>query len=460
MKKIIFLIVFLLFAGLLAFFMPETLGLSILERKAPLISFKTEESQMYPNSLKLTASDAETGLYSIIVYSIQNDQQTELLNKQYETPIVTDELNISYLKLKEGPAKFKAVVKDSGFWGNTAETEIELLVDFSPPKIRLLSLQHVAVQGGTEFIVYEAEDSNMSSHGVDVGGYFFPGYKLEEASLGSQGAPKTYVSLFALPLGYEANGAAAQLIANDTAGNSTKIPIHFRLEKRAQSDFHMILKDAFLDTKTAELFPGYLRMASDEEKANNPKPDDMPEKLWKFRLINRNFRDLLDAELKNLFEKNSRPRQWKEVFIKPMSSATSSTFGEKRTYAYNDLDGGNSVHNGLDLASVNNDKVHAANDGVVVLSKDFGIYGNAVVIDHGLGLFSLYGHLASVDIKLEDKVTRGQEIGRSGQTGLAGGDHLHFEFRLRNTPVTPIEWWDAKWIKDNIDGKIEDLAEQ
>jgi murein DD-endopeptidase MepM/ murein hydrolase activator NlpD len=449
MKKIIFLIILVLAAAITIIFWPETLGLKFLEKKAPQISLKHENG-----SILLSISD-ESGISNITVKSEQNGQTTELLNKNYDSPVKSDELNINYSKLPEGKASITAVVKDAAFWKNKAEANQEVLIDYSPPKVRLLSLQHVAAQGGAEFVVYSAEDSNLESHGVKVDGNFFPGFKIEDA--GVSPVPNTYVSLFALPLGYANEASPAEISVKDTAGNEINIPLHFRLEKKSQADVQMKLKEDYLNAKAAELFPGYLKASAGTENASAQKPADVPENLWKFKLINRNYRDLLDAELKKLFESSTLPRQWKEVFMKPMPSATSSTFGEKRTYSFNGLDGGYSVHNGLDLASVDHDKVFAANNGIVVLSKEFGIYGNAIVIDHGLGLFSLYGHLSSSEVKINDKVTRGQEIGRTGQTGLAGGDHLHFEFRLRNVPVTPIEWWDSKWIKDNIDGKLADL---
>ena len=99
--------------------------------------------------------------------------------------------------------------------------------------------------------------------------------------------------------------------------------------------------------------------------------------------------------------------------------------------------------------------VRAANDGVVVFAGFFGIFGNAVVIDHGCGLQTLYGHLSSLEVKEGDTVKNEQEIGKSGQTGLAGGDHLHFTILLDGIPVNPTEWWDPHWIKDNITSKFQ-----
>ena len=97
----------------------------------------------------------------------------------------------------------------------------------------------------------------------------------------------------------------------------------------------------------------------------------------------------------------------------------------------------------------------AAHNGTVVHAGDLGIYGNCVMLDHGFGLFTLYGHLSSIDVKVGDSVQAKQPIGRSGETGLAAGDHLHFGVYLAGVAVLPVEWWDAKWINDNIAPKLE-----
>ena len=93
-----------------------------------------------------------------------------------------------------------------------------------------------------------------------------------------------------------------------------------------------------------------------------------------------------------------------------------------------------------------------------MLAEFLGIYGNCVVIDHGLGLQSLYAHLSSIGVKVGDTVTQGQELGRSGTTGLAGGDHLHFTMLLGGHPVTPIDWWSQQWVQDRVLRKLREAS--
>src|SRR5262249_3797749 len=128
------------------------------------------------------------------------------------------------------------------------------------------------------------------------------------------------------------------------------------------------------------------------------------------------------------------------------------------TYLYNGKSIDQEDHLGFDMASVTHDAVPASNDGKVVLARFFGIYGNAVVIDHGYGLMSLYGHLSQIGVKEGQMWKRGQERGRAaggrGQPGRAGGAHLHFTMPLQGLPGPPGEWGDPHWIQDRIARKL------
>jgi murein DD-endopeptidase MepM/ murein hydrolase activator NlpD len=116
------------------------------------------------------------------------------------------------------------------------------------------------------------------------------------------------------------------------------------------------------------------------------------------------------------------------------------------------------VHLGFDLAKVANSPVVAANKGKVLYAGPLGIYGNCVIIDHGMGVQSLYAHLSSIGVQVGQEVAKEQELGRSGQTGLAGGDHLHFTMLVNGQMVNPVEWWDQHWIQDRIIRKLKEAS--
>ncbi|MFM7141519.1 MAG: M23 family metallopeptidase, partial [Alphaproteobacteria bacterium] len=138
------------------------------------------------------------------------------------------------------------------------------------------------------------------------------------------------------------------------------------------------------------------------------------------------------------------------AFVQQPDTAVGSRFAERRHYFYSGKPIDEQTHLGTDLASVKLAPVVAAARGRVLWAGDLGIYGNAVVLDHGLGLETLYAHLTDTVVAPGQMVERGATLGRSGQTGLAGGDHLHYSTMIHGRHVDPVEWWDPKWFRDRI----------
>src|SRR4029453_14024947 len=131
-------------------------------------------------------------------------------------------------------------------------------------------------------------------------------------------------------------------------------------------------------------------------------------------------------------------------FVQPRNTKVFSNFAETRTYVYENKTVDSQVHVGFDLASTKQSPVPAANAGTVAFAGPLTIYGNTVILDPGLALQTLYAHLSSVDVKPGDPVDKGHVLGRSGTTGLAVGDHVHFEVLVSGVSVTPVEWCDGK----------------
>lgn len=151
---------------------------------------------------------------------------------------------------------------------------------------------------------------------------------------------------------------------------------------------------------------------------------------------------------------------WTGKFRRMAGAANRAKFADHRVYKYKGKEIDRAVHLGIDLASTSNAKVGAANAGRVIMAKDVGIFGNSVIIDHGLGVASLYSHLNEMRVKKGDTVAKGDIIGLTGLTGLAGGDHLHLSMIVHNVFVNPVEWWDPNWIKNNITSKIEAVEKE
>ncbi|MDZ4784685.1 MAG: M23 family metallopeptidase [bacterium] len=429
----------------------------VFDRTAPTIFI----SEIQDGAIKIDLTEQGAGLRAITINAKQGETNFEMYREEFPKQTLNRSITLPFdlqsHGFKEGDVTIEISINDSALFSNKTTASKSFLLDFVRPQLELLSLQHIANQGGVEFVVFRAADGNLTETGVLVGDYTYPGFPISFISpsiAANTQSLNLYAALFALPFDFDSTKSKISLFAKDSVGNLVSQQISFRLANFKQPDVTPQLSRSFLERKIPELFDKYLLVAAKPIKLDLTSDEGL---VKAFKLVNEEYRKILDQELNILLELKITPRQGTGIFIKPMSSATSSSLGEKRAYTYDGKSAGYSVHNGLDLASVQNDSVLAAQDGTVLLAKDHGIYGNTVVLDHGLGISSLYGHLASILVNVGDKVSKGSSIGRSGQTGLAGGDHLHFEIRVRATPVNPIEWWDAKWIEDNIDGKVKKL---
>jgi murein DD-endopeptidase MepM/ murein hydrolase activator NlpD len=149
-------------------------------------------------------------------------------------------------------------------------------------------------------------------------------------------------------------------------------------------------------------------------------------------------------------DKTGPDKLWDGVWLSHWNGQTMARFADHRFYFYKGQRVDDKVHLGVDLASLANAPVLASNNGKVIFGDRLGIYGLAVVIDHGQGLASVYGHLSKIEVRAGQVVKKGQTIGLTGDTGLAGGDHLHFSVMLQGIFVNPVEWWDPHWIADNV----------
>ena len=193
------------------------------------------------------------------------------------------------------------------------------------------------------------------------------------------------------------------------------------------------------------------------ETTTEVKPEG--DTLQKFLVINGELRRKNAEKIASFARQSSPEMLWAGVVFHPFtSSAVEAAFADQRTYIYQGKEVDRQVHLGFDLAKVVNSPVVSANKGKVVYAAPLGIYGNCVIVDHGMGVQSLYAHLSSIGVQPGQEVAKEQELGRSGQTGLAGGDHLHFTMLVNGQMVNPVEWWDRHWIQDRIIRKLKEAS--
>lgn len=355
-------------------------------------------------------------------------------------------------ELQAGGARIVVTAARKSFLGLRTITSTvgkDFQVRLEPPRLSVVSTHHYLNLGGSEMVVYRATPGDVQS-GVRVGDVEYPGFPERPAPLGSGGGPDSglKVAFFAL-LPDQKLDTPVVAFARDEAGNEARATFVDNVFKKPFKQSRIELDDRFINRVVPEILEH-----SPELKL--PAPPAGADQLPAFLKINGELRKINNDQIAALTARTSPVRLWKGPFVQLGNSQVEASFADHRTYFYQGREVDRQVHLGFDLAVTSRVAIVAANDGVVLHASWLGIYGNCVIIDHGLGVQSLYGHLSSFDVKVGDTVTKRQTIGRSGMTGLAGGDHLHFTMLVRGEAVNPVEWWDSHWIEDRVERKLRE----
>jgi murein DD-endopeptidase MepM/ murein hydrolase activator NlpD len=306
-----------------------------------------------------------------------------------------------------------------------------VLVDVTPPALSVVGKPHVARLGSSDLAILKVGADAVSS-GVQVGDLFFP------ASSGVFKDADLRPVIFALP--ENSPGARPVAVATDGAGNRAEATLDVQVQPRKFAEKKLAVTDTFLQRKVPELLA----------QNGMPPSDNL---LDGYLRINRELRQTTEARIRDLCATSAPAPQWTEGFMR-MPGAPLSGFADRRTYTHDGTVIDHQTHLGHDIASLKNAVVPGANAGRVVFVGPLGIYGNAVIIDHGLGLFSLYGHLSEASVTEGAQVARGDPVGKTGDTGLAAGDHLHFSMMVHGVHVDAGDWWDGHWVGDRVLGPL------
>ncbi len=397
---------------------------------------------------QLNVSDMKRGIKNIRVSYSQGNSEAALLEKKFSFEGFlnkngtreyrsTFELDPSKIRLAQGKLDLNIQVWDysrrNGGDGNMSVIKHSMIVDTFPPSLRVISKMHNIKTGGTGLVIYRSSSDTVES-GVYVNDLFFKGYPVSEN-------PKdgTYLAYFALPFNV-GKDAEIYLWAKDKAENTTRSTFYYKiLTDRFRND-RLNISDGFL--KRVLPYFDYYEL--------DPALSDVD----KYVKINNELRKTDNNTLYELLKNTSPVRLWDGTWLRMKNAASMAQFADHRSYYYNGEKIDEQYHMGIDLASLANSPIEAANNGIVVFAERNGIYGLTVVLDHGQGLSSLYGHLSSINVTVGATVKKGDIIAYSGQTGLAGGDHLHFSVLVHGIFVNPKEWWDSHWIQDNITRKL------
>lgn len=333
--------------------------------------------------------------------------------------------------LKEGKATLVVEAVSDDLRGDTDRTSSDVTVVLAPPHVAADDLQHYINQAGMELVTFTVSGS-WTEAGVKVGPHTFRSYPLPGRS------PEQRFSMFAYPWDLPPN-VAPVVYARNAAGTEATARFWFKLFPKKFRERDFVLDDALMKKlvdnidQTGTLVPG-------------------PDLLSRFLKINGQMRKENNQQLYDLRLKTEEKILWNGPFIH--WGKEEAMFADTRDYKYNGKQVDRQTHLGFDLSDVANGPVSAANSGRVVWAKDLGIYGNCVVIDHGYGLQSIYGHMQRLDVKEGDMVEKGGKIGIAGSTGLAEGVHVHFGMQIDGVQINPREWWDEHWIHDRILSKL------
>jgi hypothetical protein len=319
----------------------------------------------------------------------------------------------------------------------THEVEVRL----TPPHVSVASQFHHINHGGSEMVVYRVRPPDVDS-GVRVGNYEYRGSPA--AGAGIEGAdPGLRVAFFAHLWDQDVR-TPISLYARDEVGNEARASFDYRVFPKNFRNSRITLSDRLLEKVVPEILYNSAELQVED-------PSDL---LGSFLRINRELRRQNNAQIAALANETAPEILWQGAFKQLTNTAVEAGFADQRTYLYDGQAVDHQVHLGFDLASTRNAPVLAANSGRVLYAAWLGIYGNCVILDHGMGVQSLYAHLSSVDVAVGQDVEKNGQLGLSGETGLAGGDHLHFTMLLGGHPVTPIDWWSPQWIEDRIMRKL------
>ena len=378
-------------------------------------------------SYQVTLSDGKNDI-PVAVADFLGGEKEKKISVEYPKGKLDRKARVLTLKIRAND-----ISKWNYLAGNSSEKVIQLKIDYRRPNVNVISNSYSITQGGSALVIFQASDDDaLAELYIQAGGHKFKAQPYKEEGY--------YVALIAWPFTEES--FQAKVIARDKAGNMRRTEVPLYLKNKQYRVSKIKASDKFIDGKITDLA---------EQDPKYMKED----RIERFKAVNETMR--IDNE--NLIHKlasNVSDEIIDSWSIKPFyplkNGQKVASFGDHRYYYIknkNDIIS-ESYHLGYDMASTKMAPVIASNDGIVVFADYNGIYGNMPLINHGLGLYTLYGHCSTLFVKEGDEVHAGQMIAKTGTTGLAMGDHLHFGILVQGIEVRPVEWLDKKWINDNI----------
>jgi murein DD-endopeptidase MepM/ murein hydrolase activator NlpD len=421
---------------------------SMFERNAPKIKVQNEIYWNFQKPISVEISD-NTKIKSYEVVFVDGDKKLKL-----ETKVIKDEngvINLDILppqfdefyKPKEGSLKID--VYDTSKWnffkGNQTVTNSKIIIDKKSPVANVITNSYLLRQGGSGIIIVEINDENLKDYYISFNDEevfeLFPFYK-----------KNYFISIITWPIDIK-EFKRVNVVAVDLAGNKTEAKVPFYIKSFKEKIDDIKISDDFVNNVSKHVL----------ENSDMNVPSDIVEAFVKTNkeLREKNVKTIREVVKKNLVNGMNTSFDIKP-FVRLPNAATFAQYGERRHYFYGENKIDEAWHLGMDWASVKRADVQVSNPGKVIFKGYLGIYGDTAIIDHGLGLGTLYAHTSSINVEVNDEVKAGQHIANTGSTGAVFGDHLHFGVLVQGIEVNPNEWLDYTWMKTNVTKTINDAV--
>ena len=335
-------------------------------------------------------------------------------------------------QLKDGPATLVIEATSNDFRSASESVRRDVTVVTRPPMISVDGDQHYLYLGMADLVTFTVT-GQFTEAGVKVDGQTFRSWPMPGGKPGQ-------FALFAFAWNMP-QSTVPVVFATNAAGNEVTGQMVYQFPKKEQPHYR---------TRDLEITDQFMQKVVNELDPNGS--GDMAERFVK---INRDMRVANNKTLADLQFKTEPRFLWSQPFLQQHNSAVESSFADTRNYIYHGKRIDTETHLGYDFAITPHVTVEASNDGKVIYAAPLGIYGNCVVLDHGYALDTFYGHMSEFAVHEGDVVKRGQTLGRSGMTGMAAGDHIHFGMQLDGVQIDPKEFFDAHWIRDHIARRVQ-----
>ena len=435
--QIVFLVVFVgvCTLGGYVYFSPQ------FEKNAPKVVLKNKEYWNLKDELKLDISD-ESGIkyYKVVFKATDNEKvlKTEVLTETMTNLSLTLPAPALDLFFKTNEVQLIVTAVDKSQWnffaGNEAEVTFNIKIDTKKPIANVVANSLAINKGGSALAVVHVEDEHLESAYISFNNdeeifALTPFYK-----------PNHYVSLIAWGVNIE-KFEQVSLVATDKAGNVTKTKIPLYIRPMNEKVDKLNIDEQFIQNVSASVL----------EQSGMQVPNNLADV---FIASNRILREQNVKTIKEESRKYMDRSMISSFEIKPFqrleNSRTAAGFAERRHYYFNNEKIDEAWHLGVDWASVKQAPIKTTNKGRVISNKYIGIYGNTLILDHKMGLGTLYGHTSSTRVNVGDDVQAGELIANTGTSGAVLGDHVHFGVLVQGIEVNPLEWMDPNWIKTRI----------